>query len=382
MYAPVVGDGNALPSAAVLKFVHYSPRSSRDAEPFPRSGHRIVVDDGNLYSIGGYNPDFWGVPNDEDTYYPLFRELWKFNFANRKWTRLKTNGFMPVELASHTALLHGASLMLFGGTGVPFGEAACNNLHICNLRSLTWNHVECEGEPPIRLYGHSMTIVGRYLYVFGGTTGWEYNADLHRLDMTRWVWEVVKTDSEPPAGRYRHEVACYARKLYIFGGGRSAASYKFKSIPVFEIDTDTWHHYACAPDSVHDFPAARRCHSCVQLQHDVYMCGGYNGEMIFGDFWALNLLSLQWRRLPTDLPQPIYFHAAAVTASGCMVVCGGVTKIDDKRTSNVYTVWLKVPKLKELCWQLLTQALPDMDQIPQKHLLEIGVPNDLLGRLS
>lgn len=68
--------------------------------------------------------------------------------------------------------------------------------------------------------------------------------------------------------------------------------------------------------------------------------------------------------------------------SGCMVVCGGVTKIDDKRTSNVYTVWLKVPKLKELCWQLLTQALPDMDQIPQKHLLEIGIPNDLLGRLS
>jgi len=65
-----------------------------------------------------------------------------------------------------------------------------------------------------------------------------------------------------------------------------------------------------------------------------------------------------------------------------MVVCGGVTKIDDKRTSKVYTVWLKVPKLKELCWQLLTQALPDMDQIPQKRLLEIGVPNDLLGRLS
>jgi len=44
-------------------------------EPFPRSGHRIVVDDGNLYSIGGYNPDFWEVPNDGDTYYPLFREV-------------------------------------------------------------------------------------------------------------------------------------------------------------------------------------------------------------------------------------------------------------------------------------------------------------------
>jgi len=52
------------------------------------------------------------------------------------------------------ALLHGSNLMLFGGTGVPFGEAACNNLHICNLNSLIWQHVACEGEPPIRLYGH------------------------------------------------------------------------------------------------------------------------------------------------------------------------------------------------------------------------------------
>jgi hypothetical protein len=45
-------------------------------EPEPRSGHRIVADDSNIYSIGGYNPDFWNVPNeDENTYYPLFKEV-------------------------------------------------------------------------------------------------------------------------------------------------------------------------------------------------------------------------------------------------------------------------------------------------------------------
>ena len=45
--------------------------------PEPRSGHRIVVTNGDLYSIGGYNPDFWEVPNDDgDTNYPLFREVY------------------------------------------------------------------------------------------------------------------------------------------------------------------------------------------------------------------------------------------------------------------------------------------------------------------
>jgi len=54
-----------------------------DSIPEPRSGHRVVVDDGNLYSIGGYNPDFSDRENDNDTYYPLFKvvqvcELCKF----------------------------------------------------------------------------------------------------------------------------------------------------------------------------------------------------------------------------------------------------------------------------------------------------------------
>jgi len=46
-----------------------------DNIPEPRSGHRIVVDHGNLYSIGGYNPDFSERENDNDTYYPLFKVL-------------------------------------------------------------------------------------------------------------------------------------------------------------------------------------------------------------------------------------------------------------------------------------------------------------------
>ncbi len=48
---------------------------SEEFEPEARSGHRIVADNGNLYSIGGYNPKFWGIENDDETYYPLFREV-------------------------------------------------------------------------------------------------------------------------------------------------------------------------------------------------------------------------------------------------------------------------------------------------------------------
>ena len=60
------------------------------------------------------------------------------------------------------------------------------------------------------------------------------------------------------------------------------------------------------------FPASRRCHSCVQLHEMAYICGGYNGDVIHGDLWKINLKSLQWTKLGI-MPEPVYFHSAAVT---------------------------------------------------------------------
>ena len=128
---------------------------------------------------------------------------------------------MPVELASHSALLHGNHLVLFGGTGVPFGEAASNQLHVCNLQTLEWTHMVCTGQLPICIYGHTMVVLGHSLYVFGGTTGWEYNSDLHRLDLQSFEWDLVGVSGVRPDGRYRHEVAAVGSEMFVFGGGRS-----------------------------------------------------------------------------------------------------------------------------------------------------------------
>lgn len=46
---------------------------------------------------------------------------------------------------------------------------------------------------------------------------------------------------------------------------------------------------------------------------DVFICGGYNGELILADLWKINLQSFQWSKLPAVMPEPAYFHCAAVT---------------------------------------------------------------------
>ena len=68
--------------------------------------------------------------------------------------------------------------------------------------------------------------------------------------------------------------------------------------------------------------------------------------------------------------------------SGRMLLYGGVTKIDDVRTSNVYSVWLDPPSLREICWMYISLLIQDIDSVPRNTLLEMGVPQDLVHRLS
>lgn len=72
--------------------------------PPARSGHRCVADSTHLYVFGGYNPDFEEAGGSENEDYPLFRELWRFHFATATWQQVRTEGYMPTELASMSGM--------------------------------------------------------------------------------------------------------------------------------------------------------------------------------------------------------------------------------------------------------------------------------------
>lgn len=42
-----------------------------------------------------------------------------------------------------------------------------------------------------------MIIINGYLYVFGGTTGYLYSTDLHRLDLATREWTHLKPNNAP-----------------------------------------------------------------------------------------------------------------------------------------------------------------------------------------
>uniref|UniRef100_A0A8C9WDT3 Kelch domain-containing protein 10 n=1 Tax=Scleropages formosus TaxID=113540 RepID=A0A8C9WDT3_SCLFO len=349
-------------------------------------GHRCVADSANLYVFGGYNPDYDESGGSENEDYPLFRELWRYHFATGTWQQIRTEGYMPTELASMSAVLHGNNLLVFGGTGIPFGENNGNDVHVCNVKYKRWSLLNCRGKKPNRIYGQAMVIINGYLYVFGGTTGYIYSTDLHRLDLTTREWTHLKPTNPPddlPEERYRHEIAHDGQRIYILGGGTSWTSYPLDKIHAYNLETNSWEEIITKPHEKIGYPAARRCHSCVQIKNDVFVCGGYNGELILADLWKVNLQTFQWTKLPAVMPEPAYFHCAAVTPAGCMYVHGGVVNIhENKRTGSLFRIWLVVPSLLELCWEKLLKSFPHLAHLSAVQLLHLGLTQELIERLK
>ena len=204
------------------------PRNENEEIPKGRSGHRIVSDDSYVYSFGGFNPflEYDQNPiNDTFSEMNLFKELWRFNIACNEWEKLSHyTPTLPKELASNAVVMKGNTLLVHGGTGVPFGHHCSNKTYITNLReNKALKLLETKGNHPPPQYGQAMVLDGDNLYVVGGTSGFEYSANIYCLNLKTLIWKPVYIHKgiscNEPQGRYRHEIALYDSKIIVLGGG-------------------------------------------------------------------------------------------------------------------------------------------------------------------
>ncbi|CAK1545236.1 unnamed protein product [Leptosia nina] len=369
--------------------------------PRPRSGHRIACDDTHVYCFGGYNPSLplSQIQRQNPTWTParpLFRELWSFNIVSRKWKHHRVTKNMPDELASNAMCMNGRYLMIFGGTGAPFGNKCSNDVTVwmTNNGDAKLELLDVTGSRPPGQYGQSILCHNGYFYTIGGTNGFAYNCDIYRLDLQTMVWEPVfignGQDCEP-LGRYRHEVIRDENRLYIIGGGTGELAFDLMEIPMYDLDKNIWTILVPkADDTIKNIvtPLPRKCHSAVQVETDsgvqVFVAGGTDGQGVFEDIWRLNVSNLQWHLMQkTALPHPLYFHSSAVTSYGCMYVFGGIEPKEDAtcRNNKLYKVWLCIPKLSEICWEAVVNCFPEMTERDRTNLLLMGIPRHFVDRL-
>ncbi|KAK5640434.1 hypothetical protein RI129_011245 [Pyrocoelia pectoralis] len=363
--------------------------SKDDPVPEQRSGHRIVCNSKSLYLYGGYNPI---APNNG------YQELWEYNFSLKKWRKFDIKDNFPEEVISCSVLRRQDKLVIYGGTAVPFAFKCSNKLYTIKLSDgVRVSSLLIHGKKPKRQYGQAIVMHKNILYVIGGTDGFSYNCDIHRVNLNKnpRVWRSLylhkksteENGSYEPPGRYRHEIAFDGKNIYIIGGGTAIKSYNLIDIPVFNIKTKKWQKMASIgdPRATPNYPDARRCHGIVQVKTDndihVFVLGGYQtNEQAFNDLWRLELSTLRWTLITKNmLPKAPYFHSVALTREGKLYVFGGMEGGRVlKRNNKLFSAWIRIPPLAEIAWEALLHYFPNVPLANRFNHLQI--PNRFLSK--
>ncbi|VDK69417.1 unnamed protein product [Litomosoides sigmodontis] len=359
---------------------------SREIILTERSGMRMACDRNYVYVIGGFSPSRESL---------LAGEVWRFNVLTDTWELMSIpEKDFPEELASFASCFFGEPILsefyMFGGTAVPFGTRASNSVNVLkrvNDETFIWKQLKAIGDIPVRQYGSCLVHNNGKFYVFGGTTGWEYNfevrslepefsgkKDVGRREPIRWKWTLLHSGSGIN-GRYRHEAIVVNDEIVLIGGGTPEWTSPLIELLVFNISKKQFHNQVTLPDANYGYPVGRLYYGCVKFGNNAYIIGGCTensvvrhliGRMVLRpkllkDCWQLNLKEWRWKLLPCQLNQQLCFHAATVTPEGCIYVFGGTTDEKfERRTDQLQRCWIKPPSLFYIAARAVLNAYPNL----------------------
>lgn len=165
-----------------------------------------------------------------------YSDVLVLNLETMVWNTLVTTGQGPGPRDSHSAVVLGNNMIVFGGTS---GSKKCNDLHILNFVTKEWTRPECTGTPPSPRESHSATLVDdEELVVFGGSGEGECLNDLHVLGLKTMRWTSPEVKGDIPVPRDSHSAIAIGKKLLVYGGDRGDRYYG--DVDMLDMDTMTW----------------------------------------------------------------------------------------------------------------------------------------------
>ncbi|CAJ0584309.1 unnamed protein product, partial [Mesorhabditis spiculigera] len=347
--------------------------------PLARSGHRMFCDGNFMYIIGGYDK---GTGDGGF----IFKEVWSYSLFTKRWKRLPWPENGPGNLASHAVAQMsdwGNEVVLYGGSALPFGDTNSNEVSLVTAASQTnclrFDKITTPSSAPA-LYGHAMCrsqTERDVFYVVGGTTGRAYfmNVWMVRIVDGKGEWEMISPGDYQHEGLYRLEITHdeVSDRIFMLGGGNTQWVDTFDELNAFNLKTRQFEVVTTKTDQrTRRYPKERRAHSLVRYDRKLFMAGGLTHEevnegdvipdgTVLGDIWAFDLDTLTWTELG-HLIIPVYFHDAAVTKDGRMIIWGGVTRaFTDERTNQGQYLYVTPPSLRSLATTAVLEQAPEKE---------------------
>ncbi|MCD7466041.1 hypothetical protein HAX54_002365 [Datura stramonium] len=144
--------------------------------------------------------------------------VWAFDTETECWSLLEAKGDVPVARSGHTVLRASSVLILFGGEDAK--RRKLNDLHMFDLKSLTWLPLHCTGTGPSPRSNHVSALYDdKLLLIFGGSSKSRTLNDLYTLDFETMAWSRIKIRGFHPSPRAGCCGVLCGTKWYIAGGG-------------------------------------------------------------------------------------------------------------------------------------------------------------------
>ncbi|XP_021679547.2 acyl-CoA-binding domain-containing protein 6 isoform X2 [Hevea brasiliensis] len=187
--------------------------------------------------------------------------VWAFDTETECWSLLEAKGDVPVARSGHTAVRASYALILFGGEDAK--RRKLNDLHMFDLKSLTWLPLHCTGTAPSPRSNHLAALCDdKMLLIFGGASKSRTLNDLYSLDFETMGWSRIKIRGFHPSPRAGCCGVLCGTKWYIAGGG--SRKKRHSETLVFDILKVEWSvAFAASPSSI----TTNKGFSMVLVQH-------------------------------------------------------------------------------------------------------------------
>ncbi|XP_057957930.1 acyl-CoA-binding domain-containing protein 6 isoform X2 [Malania oleifera] len=187
--------------------------------------------------------------------------VWAFDTETECWSLMEAKGDIPVARSGHSIVKASSVLILFGGEDSK--RRKLNDLHMFDLKSLTWLPLHCTGPGPSPRSNHVAALYDdRILLIFGGTSKSKTLNDLYSLDFETMVWSRLKPRGFHPSPRAGCCGVLCGTKWYIVGGG--SRKKRHAETLIFDVLKVDWTvAIASSPSSI----IANKGFSLVLVQH-------------------------------------------------------------------------------------------------------------------
>lgn len=299
---------------------------------------------------------YGGADDDEQT----LGSVHVFDLKTRTWSEPLNCTSLPRAWHDAVYLASKHLLLVFGGERF-MGDDQMDvlaDIMVLDTECFLWYPPAVSGVAPAARSGHSCTVVGDDVVVFGGSRGRSRQSTVHVLNSNTWHWTPVKVDGKPPTARTYHSAVAVGDSVVYFGGNDAKKS--FNSVHVLlKKDSGAWSWFH--PCVVGTPPQARTGHSATLIDGTkILVFGGWDPQReapsdgepaapsVFSDAFVLDTESWEWTpvviRSTGDAATPLpgrVGHRAVLDAHNNVVLFGGQDS-SDKRLNAVHSIALQL----------------------------------------